>query len=109
MRMSTRVTRDIMVTKNTTDIMRTMARRVVIMMASTGVTAVAMVAAVVEVMVMVTIKATRKRHSYTITDSATQFLVSVSEDISARGVTEYVQILATLHFILLGSSNFGYC
>jgi hypothetical protein len=29
MRMSTRVTRDIMVTKNTTDIMRTMARRVV--------------------------------------------------------------------------------
>jgi hypothetical protein len=79
--------------------MRTTARRVVTLMASTGDTAVATVAVAEEAMAIT--KATCQRHSHTVTVTVTQFLVPVLEDISFRGVTEYVPILATLYFTFL--------
>jgi hypothetical protein len=99
MRMTIRASRDIMVTRNIMDIMRTTARRAVTLMANTGATAVA-TGAVAEAD-MDTIKATCQRHSYIMTFSATEFLVSVLEVTSFRGVTVYVAVLATLHFTFL--------
>jgi hypothetical protein len=117
--MSTRATRDITVTRNTMDITRTTARRVVTLMASTGGTAVATAveeATVIMVMVMVTVTTIiitiitkdpvmYQRHSHKISLSATQFLVSVLEDISVSEVTKYVTILATMLSTLLWSKG----
>jgi hypothetical protein len=81
-----------MVTKNTTDTMRTTARKVVTMMGSTGATAMGSTT---------NESVTYQPQPHTAYVTATDLHVSVSEDISARVVTKYVTTLAALYFLLL--------